>query len=103
MPLEDYLNLLEYDYKKEHGHDRAKINTVSWHFHNYEHGYKHCSGSKQNPYDIKHHILKGKLIHIINNKKARGHGINRKPQWFVFNKEIKKGWFHLEKGIKKRA
>jgi len=99
-PITQYL--LEYSYKKEHGHDKAEINSIDWFFHNYEHGYNHCTGSEKHPYDIEHYMLQGKLIHIINNKKGKGHGINKQSQWFKFNKEIKKGWYHLEKGIEQK-
>ena len=91
-----YLKFIqEFDYVKKHGHERAKINSIIWYFHNYEHGYKHCVGSLKNNYRIEH--FNGE--HIINKEYARGHGINRKPHWFKFTKKIKSGWWNLESGI----
>lgn len=96
--ITEYLSYLQdqYDYKKEHGHDRVKINSVLWYFHNYEHGYKHCKGGKKNPYEIGHH---GRT-HTISKQYARGHGTKRKLQWFKFNKQVKPGWWDLESGVK---
>jgi len=96
--IKEYLNHIQektYDYMKDHGHERAKVNSVIWYFHNYEHGYKHCKGGMKNPYEIEHY----KNIHIINKQYARGHGQGRKPQWFKFTKKVKSGW-ELESGIK---
>jgi hypothetical protein len=96
-----YINEAVINYKKIHGHDRVKIGSIEWHFHNYEHGYKHCIGSKSNPYEVDHHTLNnGKIIHVISSEYARGHGIKRKPQWFKFNKKIDNIHFDLNSGKK---
>ena len=94
--LEIYLKYLEegYDYVKKHGHNRCKINSICWYFHNYEHGYKHCKGAPSNPYEIKHH----NKIHIINKQYGRGHGLKKKTKWFKFVKKVKPGWWELETG-----
>jgi len=96
--LKEYLQYIQerYDYVKEHGHDKCETNSILWHFHNYEHGYKHCEGPSSNPYEIEHH---GK-IHIISTQYARGHGINKETQWFNFTEEIKPDWWKVETGIK---
>jgi len=86
---ERYIN-----YKLIHGHDRVKINSIEWYFHNYEHGYKHCTGGAKNPYTVDHF---GKM-HGIDKQYARGHGIKRKPQWFKFTKKIKSGLWDLSSG-----
>jgi hypothetical protein len=92
-----YLDFIqEFDYVKIHGHEKCKINSVLWYFHNYEHGYKHCKGGLKNPYKIEH--FKGK--HIIDKEFARGHGIKRSPSWFKFTKKIKPGWWEVESGVK---
>lgn len=94
--IEKYLLYLQevYDYKKEHGHNRCKVNSICWHFHNYEHGYKHCKGGPKNPYTISHN---NNMLHIITTQYARGHSFKRKPVWFKFTKKIKNGWL-LESG-----
>ncbi len=91
--IEKYLNEL-YDYNKNHGHDRTEVGSILWHFHNYEHGYKHCKGGEINAYKIEHY----NEIHIINKQYARGHGIKREPQWFKFIEEIKPNWWEVESG-----
>ena len=75
---------MAFDYVKEHGHERVGVGSVEWFFHNYEHGYKHCSGGDANPYELKHWNGKG---HVIDKEYARGHGVNRKPTWFHFIKK----------------
>jgi len=99
------INQLVYEainYQNIHGHDRVKSNSIEWYFHNYErepgqkNGYKHCKGGKQNPYSLDHYKLpNGDIIHVIDKEYARGHGINRKPQWFKFNKKISSSWWDL--------
>jgi hypothetical protein len=81
---------------EKHGHKRSKTGSIDWFFHNYEHGYKHCS----NDYDIKHLIIDDKIKHGINKKYAIGHGYKRKKQLFKFTKKINKSWYDLESGIK---
>ncbi len=92
-----YLNYLQerFDYAKHHGHEKVKVGSILWYFHNYEHGYKHCEGAKSNPYVIEHH----NNFHIISSQYAMGHGIKRKTQWFKFSKKIKPNWWHLESGV----
>jgi len=85
----------QFDYKKEHGHDRVPVGSTEWYFHNYEHGYKHCSGGEKNPYKLVH----TKNGHEIDKEYARGHGVNTEPQWFQFTKRNGNGW-DLESGKK---
>ena len=95
--ISNYLKYIqEFPYVDYHGHDKVKINSVLWYFHNYEHGYKHCIGGQKNNYKIEHLNRK----HAIDKEYARGHGIKRKPTWFKFTKKIKSGWWELESGIK---
>ena len=96
--ITEYLMYIQerYDYTKEHGHDLNEIGSILWHFHNKEHGYKHCKGPPSNPYKIEHH---GK-IHIISKQYARGHGLKKVTQWFKFTKKIKSGWWELDSGTK---
>lgn len=92
-----YLILTEqFDYKKEHGHDKVEIGSVLWYFHNREHGYKHCKGGEKNPYEIFH--ISGK--HGIDKVFARGHGANREPQWFNFVKKLTDELWEVESGEK---
>ena len=70
---------------------------VSQFFHNYEHdpeGLTHCRGPASNPFRIVHY--KGK--NIISTEYAKGHGKNKKTQWFRFNKRLGPGWV-LTSGI----
>jgi hypothetical protein len=86
-----------FNYKKEHGHDRCQVGSVPWYFHNYEHGYKHCSGGNANPYNVKH-WENNPNIHAIDKEYARGHGINRNPTWFQFTEKLGDGWWDLDSG-----
>jgi len=89
------------DYKKLHGHNRVKVGSILWYFHNYEHGYKHCVGGDANPYEVDHHTLKsGKIVHVINTEYARGHGYNGEPQWFKFTKPVDDIHYFLNSGVK---
>jgi hypothetical protein len=92
------INKLVYEainYTDIHKHEKAKTNSIEWYFHNYErepgqkNGYKHCIGHKNNPYTLDHYTLPdGTIIHYIDKEYAMGHGINRKSQWFKFNKKL---------------
>ena len=81
-----------------HGHPRTPVGSVPWHFHNYEHGYQHCTGSKAKPYNITEHP-EG---HLIDVPEAVGHGRNRKPIVFRFPKKLDGGYL-LEAGEPKTA
>lgn len=94
--------LTEVDYQSIHGHDKSKTNSIEWYFHNYErepgqkNGYKHCIGHKNNPYTLEHN---GNL-HLIDREYAMGHGINRKSQWFKFNKKVNSTHWDLNSFVK---
>lgn len=101
MPrLREIRELIEqsFDYVKEHGHDRCEVGDILWFFHNYEHGYAHCSGPASNPYEIQHVTKDGEIQHGISLPKAVGHGINRERTWFSFSEKVEPGWYWLEKG-----
>jgi len=84
------------DYVGIHGHDKCETGSNEWHFHNYEHGYKHCSGGEKNPYEVKHFDKK----HGISKEYARGHGRGYEPQWFHFTNSLGDGWYDLASGSK---
>ncbi len=70
---------------------KRKYTGASQFFHNYEHsheGLTHCRGPASNPYRIVHR--KGK--HTISTKYAKGHGKNKKTQWFEFGSRTGLGW-----------
>ena len=98
------------DYEKIHGHDRAAVNTILWHFHNYgqvnedgehahgsstEPGYSHCTSPPSNPWVVFHVGSK----HKITSEYARGHGLKYETQWFKFTKKLGNGW-DMESEIK---
>ena len=84
----------EVDYKDVHGHDKVETGSIAWHFHNYEHGYRHCTGGAANPYELKH---KGAL-HYISKEYARGHGKAYNPVWFHFTTKVEDGWWDVSSG-----
>jgi hypothetical protein len=77
-----------------HDHAPAPVGSVAWHFHNHEHGYRHCCGSKAHPYNITPHP-EG---HAIDVPVALGHGRLRKPVRFRFPRALPEGGFLLESG-----
>lgn len=77
-----------------HDHVSAPVGSVAWHFHNHEHGYRHCCGSKAKPYTITTHP-KG---HRIDVPEAVGHGFLRKPVLFRFTEKLPEGGYLLESG-----
>lgn len=77
-----------------HDHTPAPVGSVAWHFHNHEHGYRHCCGSKTKPYTITTHP-KG---HRIDVPEAVGHGFLRKPVLFRFTEKLPEGGYLLESG-----
>lgn len=84
----------------DHGHPAPRPGTVSWHFHNREHGrLQHCRGPRtfrgqaMRPYTITH----DGRGHVIDTKMAVGHGRGRKPVMFEFTERVGRGW-RLESG-----
>ncbi len=85
------------DETPKHKHNAPEVGTIEWFFHHPDHDQiAHCVGSALNAYIIEHSGKK----HRINKRYARGHGINKRPQWFKFTKKIKSGWWDLSSSEK---